>query len=102
VKKFAIDTVAGLGHDVTARESSLPDVARITATERPDVAIVIVHEGTAKALELIERIVHEAACPSDPSQGRGPGRGGRLRPADAARHADHGASRRHRERDQRR
>ena len=56
-------TVAGLGHDVIARESSLPEVARITATERPDVAIVIVHEGTAKALEMIDQIVHEAACP---------------------------------------
>ena len=56
-------TVAGLGHDVIARESSLPDVARITVTERPDVAMVIVHEGTAKALQLIDRIVHEAACP---------------------------------------
>jgi AmiR/NasT family two-component response regulator len=56
-------TVAGLGHDVIARESSLPDVARITAAERPDVALVIVHEGTAKALELIDRIVREAACP---------------------------------------
>jgi len=56
-------TVAGLGHDVIARESSLPEVARITATERPDVAVVIVHEGTAKALQLIDRIVHEAACP---------------------------------------
>ena len=56
-------TIAGLGHDVIARESSLPDVARITATERPDVAVVIVHEGTAKALQLIDRIVHEAACP---------------------------------------
>lgn len=56
-------TIAGLGHDVIARESSLPDVASITASERPDVAVVIVHEGTAKALELIDRIVHEAACP---------------------------------------
>ena len=56
-------TVAELGHDVIAKESSLPDVARITATEKPDVAVVIVHEGTAKALELIDRIVHEAACP---------------------------------------
>ena len=55
--------VAGLGHDVIARESSLPDVAHITATERPDVAVVIVHDGTAKALQLIDRIVHEAACP---------------------------------------
>jgi AmiR/NasT family two-component response regulator len=56
-------TVAELGHDVIARESSLPDVAQLTASERPDVAVVIVHEGTAKALELIDRIVHEAACP---------------------------------------
>jgi AmiR/NasT family two-component response regulator len=56
-------TVARLGHDVIARESSLPDVARITATERPDVALVIVHEGTTKALQLIDRIVHDAACP---------------------------------------
>ena len=55
--------VAGLGHDVIARESSLPDVAHITKTERPDVALVIVHEGTAKALQLIDQIVHEAACP---------------------------------------
>jgi hypothetical protein len=38
-------TVAELGHDVIARESSLPEVARITATERPDVALVVVHEG---------------------------------------------------------
>jgi response regulator NasT len=56
-------TVAGLGHDVIARESSLPDVAQITAKERPDVAVVIVHEGTAKALQLIGQIVREAACP---------------------------------------
>ena len=56
-------TVAELGHEVIARESSLPDVASITAAEHPDVAIVIVHEGTSKALQLIDRIVHEAACP---------------------------------------
>src|SRR6187455_332388 len=56
-------TVAELGHDVIARESSLPDVARLTAVEHPAVAIVIVHEGPAKALTLIDRIVHEAACP---------------------------------------
>jgi AmiR/NasT family two-component response regulator len=56
-------TVAGLGHEVLARESSLPDVASITAAEQPDVALVIVDEGTAKALALIDRIVHEAECP---------------------------------------
>jgi response regulator NasT len=52
-----------LGHDVIARESSLPEVARITSTERPDVALVIVHEGNTKGLEMIDRIVHEATCP---------------------------------------
>ena len=56
-------TVAGLGHDVVVRESSLREVARITAAERPDVALVIVREGTANALALIDEIVHEAACP---------------------------------------
>ena len=56
-------TVAGLGHDVIARESSLPEVARITATEHPDVALVIVHEGNSKGLAMIDSIVHEAACP---------------------------------------
>ncbi|HEX5938074.1 MAG TPA: ANTAR domain-containing protein [Actinomycetota bacterium] len=52
-----------MGHDVIARESSLPEVARITASERPDVALVIVHEENAKGLEMIDRIVHEATCP---------------------------------------
>lgn len=56
-------TVATLGHDVIAREASLLDVARVTVTERPDVAVVIVHEATAGALRLIGTIVHEAACP---------------------------------------
>ena len=57
------NTVAGLGHAVTARESLLPDVADITPVERPDVALVIVHEGTVEALQVIEQIVHEAVCP---------------------------------------
>jgi AmiR/NasT family two-component response regulator len=56
-------TIQGLGHDVIARESSLSDVARLTATEDPDVAVVIVHEGNDKALQLIDTIVREATCP---------------------------------------
>ena len=56
-------TVARLGHEVVARESSLPDVGRLTLTERPDVALVIVSDGTEHALQLIDRIVHEATCP---------------------------------------
>lgn len=56
-------TVSELGHDVIARQTSLLDVAAITAAEQPEVALVIVHEGSAKALGFIDRIVHEAACP---------------------------------------
>lgn len=56
-------TIADLGHEVIARESSLADVASITAAERPDLAVVIVHEGSADALKLIDQIVHEATCP---------------------------------------
>ena len=57
------ETVAEMGHDVIARESSLAEVGRITATENPDVALVIIHEGNTKGLEMIDRIVHEATCP---------------------------------------
>jgi AmiR/NasT family two-component response regulator len=56
-------TVGGLGHQVIARESSLSDVARLTASEHPDLALVIVSQGTTHALEMIDQIVHEAACP---------------------------------------
>jgi response regulator NasT len=56
-------TVRNLGHDVIPRESSLAAVAAITAAERPELAIVIVHEGSSDALKLIDQIVHEAACP---------------------------------------
>jgi len=56
-------TVVGLGHEVISKESSLADVARLTASERPDVALVIVSQGTTHALEMIDQIVHEAACP---------------------------------------
>jgi AmiR/NasT family two-component response regulator len=56
-------TVVGLGHEVIARESSLAEVARLTASERPDVALVVVSQGSSPALEMIDKIVHEAACP---------------------------------------
>jgi AmiR/NasT family two-component response regulator len=56
-------TVGGLGHQVIAKESSLSDVARLTASEHPDLALVIVSQGTTHALEMIDQIVHEAACP---------------------------------------
>jgi AmiR/NasT family two-component response regulator len=55
--------VAGLGHEVIAREIDVADVGRVTARERPDVALVGLGESSDHALGLIETIVREAACP---------------------------------------
>ena len=55
--------VVALGHEVIAREIEVEDVGQITASERPDVALVALGRSTQHALELIDRIVHEAACP---------------------------------------
>jgi len=51
--------VAGLGHDVIAREIYVKEVGAVTERERPDVALV----GLEHALELITEIVREASCP---------------------------------------
>jgi AmiR/NasT family two-component response regulator len=55
--------VAGLGHEVIAREIDVEDVGPVTARERPDVALVGLGESSEHALGLIEKIVQEAACP---------------------------------------
>jgi AmiR/NasT family two-component response regulator len=55
--------VAALGHEVIAREIEVEDVGPVTARERPDVALVGLGANSDHALGLIERIVHEAACP---------------------------------------
>ena len=55
--------VAALGHEVIAREIDAQDVGAVTARERPDVALVGLGASSDHALGLIERIVHEAACP---------------------------------------
>jgi AmiR/NasT family two-component response regulator len=55
--------VAGLGHEVIAREVEVDDVGPVTARERPDVALVGLGESSHHALTLIEKIVQEAACP---------------------------------------
>lgn len=55
-------TVAGLGHEVVG-EADLGGVAALTASLRPDAAIVIVGESSEHALDLIGRIVTEASCP---------------------------------------
>jgi AmiR/NasT family two-component response regulator len=55
--------VVALGHEVIAREIDVQDVGPVTARERPDVALVGLGESSAHALDLIDRIVREAACP---------------------------------------
>jgi AmiR/NasT family two-component response regulator len=55
--------VAALGHEVIAREIDVEDVGAVTARERPDVALVGLGESSEHALHLVEKIVHESACP---------------------------------------
>jgi AmiR/NasT family two-component response regulator len=55
--------VVGLGHEVIAREIEVEDVGAVTARERPDVALVGLGDSSEHALELIGKIVREAACP---------------------------------------
>src|SRR6201994_3897266 len=66
-RKDRLDLVApivvGLGHEVIAREIEVGDVGAVTARERPDVALVGLGESSEHALDLIDKIVREAACP---------------------------------------
>jgi AmiR/NasT family two-component response regulator len=55
--------VVALGHEVIAREIDVEDVGPVTARELPDVALVGLGDSSEHALGLIEKIVHEAACP---------------------------------------
>src|SRR5450432_3086631 len=55
--------VIALGHEVIAREIEVEDVGPVTARERPDVALVGLGASSEHALELIDKIVSEAACP---------------------------------------
>jgi AmiR/NasT family two-component response regulator len=55
--------VAALGHEVIALEIDVEDVGPVTARERPDVALVGLGESSEHALQLVEKIVHEATCP---------------------------------------
>jgi AmiR/NasT family two-component response regulator len=55
--------VAGLGHEVIAREVDVREVAAVTAQENPDVALVGLGLSSEHALDLISEIVREASCP---------------------------------------
>ena len=58
-----VAVVAGMGHEVLAPQIEVSEVGPVTAREQPDVAFVGLGESSEHALELIEQIVHEAACP---------------------------------------
>jgi AmiR/NasT family two-component response regulator len=61
--ELVVPIVVALGHEVIAREIDVQDVGPVTARERPDVALVGLGASSKHALELIDKIVHEAACP---------------------------------------
>ena len=52
-----------LGHVVVAAGVDTSDIGGATRRERPDVALVALGESSEHALEMITKIVHEAACP---------------------------------------
>jgi AmiR/NasT family two-component response regulator len=56
-------TVVALGHEVIAREIEVEDVGAVTNRERPDVALVGLGDSSEHALDLIDKIVRESACP---------------------------------------
>jgi AmiR/NasT family two-component response regulator len=55
--------VVALGHEVIARETDVAAVGPVTAREQPDVALVELGQSSEHALDLIDEIVNEAACP---------------------------------------
>jgi response regulator NasT len=57
------EVVAGLGHEVIAREIDVKEVGPVTAREHPDVALVGLGLSSEHALELIAEIVHTSTCP---------------------------------------
>ena len=57
------EVVTGLGHEVIASEIDVEAVGAVTAREHPDVALVGLGVSSDHALELIEQIVRESACP---------------------------------------
>jgi response regulator NasT len=57
------EVLAGLGHVVVAAGVDVEEIGAVTRRERPDVALVALGESSDHALEMIGRIVHEAACP---------------------------------------
>jgi response regulator NasT len=64
-ERFALasELVAELGHSVVAGSSDVAGIGRLTTDLDVDVALVGVGSSAEHALELIERIARQAACP---------------------------------------
>ncbi len=66
-RKDRLDTIVKivehLGHAVVAKQLEVEDVAAATAELHPDLALVGLGASSEHALQLISRIVQEAACP---------------------------------------
>jgi AmiR/NasT family two-component response regulator len=60
---LVVPIVIGLGHEVIAREIEVEDVGAVTARERPDVALVGLGDSSQHALDMIDKIVRQSACP---------------------------------------
>src|SRR5919204_2942651 len=63
----ALDNIAllltELGHEVCARAVGVAEVSRQIQEDEPEVALVKLHDDDEHALDLIDEIVQEAACP---------------------------------------
>ena len=57
------EVVVGLGHTVVAAEIDLGEIGEATRRELPDVALIGLGDDSAHALDLIDKVVHEASCP---------------------------------------
>ena len=55
--------LTGLGHIVVAGSVEVDEIGATTRREHPDVALVALGESSEHALNLISKVVHEAACP---------------------------------------
>jgi AmiR/NasT family two-component response regulator len=60
---YVTKVVVSLGHEVVARSIEVGEVATVTRREQPDVAVVGLGDSSEHALELIDEIVRQAACP---------------------------------------
>jgi len=62
--KAVSEIARSLGHEVVGLELNVDQVAELTRKAHPDVALVGLGESSQHALELIEQIVRNAACPA--------------------------------------